>query len=318
MDFTLSQDHVELRDGVREFCARRYGEDLLRAQTPADRALWSDLGELGVFALRLPEDLGGAGLGYIEAVLAFEGLGRALVPGPVVASHVCAGFVEGAADGSTVVGWLDADVEPLIVEYAGLVDTVVVNAGTDLRATPVAALELEPVEAPTDPLVPVALVRGALPEPGPVGPGLYPPLTRRDAALFTAAYQLGIAASVTDRSVAYAKEREQFGRPIGSFQAVKHMCADMFVRAELAKAAVYAAAVTLDDPEVGDSARTVAAAKLLANEAALLNAKAAIQVHGGMGFTWEMPLHLYLKRAWVLSTTFGSADEHALALADAV
>ncbi len=92
----------------------------------------------------------------------------------------------------------------------------------------------------------------------------------------------------------------------------------MLVRAELARAAVYAAAVTIDDPEVGDPARTAATAKLLADEAATLNAKTAIQVHGGMGFTWEMPLHLYLKRAWLLATTFGTADAHALALADAV
>jgi alkylation response protein AidB-like acyl-CoA dehydrogenase len=137
-------------------------------------------------------------------------------------------------------------------------------------------------------------------------------------AVLTAAYQLGIAEAVTARSVFYAKEREQFGRPIGTFQAVKHMCADMLVRAELAKAAVYAAAVTLDDPEVGEPARAAAIAKLLADEAATLNAKTAIQVHGGMGFTWEMPLHLYLKRAWVLATTFGTVEENALALADAV
>jgi alkylation response protein AidB-like acyl-CoA dehydrogenase len=318
MDFTLTADEADLRDGVRDFCRGRYGEDLLRAQTPADRELWSDLGELGLFALRLPDEKGGAGLGYVEAVLAYEELGRALVPGPLVASHLGAGFVDGAAEGTTIVGWLDAGSEPLVVEYADLVDTVVVDADTDLRVTPLGSLELERIDAPTDPLVPVARVRAGLPEPGPVEPGLYPPLTRRDGALLTAAYQVGIASSVTDRSVAYAKEREQFGRLIGSFQAVKHLCADMLVRSELARAAVHAAAVTLDDAEVGDPGRSVATAKLLADEAAILNAKSAIQVHGGMGFTWELPLHLYLKRAWGLSTTFGTADEHALALADAV
>jgi alkylation response protein AidB-like acyl-CoA dehydrogenase len=240
------------------------------------------------------------------------------VPGPLVASHLCAGFVDGAADGSTIVGWLDGAQEPLVVEYAGLVDTVVVDAGADLRPVSADALMLEPVAAPTDPLVPLAHFRGPLPESVTLGWAPFPAAMRRDGALLTAAYQVGIAAAMTERSVAYAKEREQFGRTIGSFQAVKHLLADMLVRAQLAQAAVHAAAVALDDAEVGDVDRAAAGAKLLADEAALLNARTAIQVHGGMGFTWEVPVHLYLKRAWLLSTTFGMADEHALALAGAV
>ena len=109
--------------------------------------------------------------------------------------------------------------------------------------------------------------------------------------------------------MAYAKERHQFGKPIGSFQAVKHMCADMLVRAEVARAAVHAAACLADEPDVAAAEaeaagcapgqmleRSVTGAKLLADEAALANARAAIQVHGGMGFTWEVPLHLHLKR----------------------
>ena len=121
--------------------------------------------------------------------------------------------------------------------------------------------------------------------------------------------------AVTDLAVAYAKERQQFDRPIGSFQAVKHLCADMLVRTEVARAAVYAAGVTLDDPEVGDPERAVHAAKITAGEAAVRNAKAAIQVHGGMGFTWEVDAHLYLKRAWWLDTVLGSVDAHASAIA---
>ena len=89
----------------------------------------------------------------------------------------------------------------------------------------------------------------------------------------------------------------------------------MFVRAEVARSAVYAAAVNLDQPALGPPARAVAGAKLLAGEAATLNAKAATQVHGGMGFTWEVDVHLYLKRAWVLDTVFGTAEMHADAVA---
>ncbi len=93
------------------------------------------------------------------------------------------------------------------------------------------------------------------------------------------------------------------------------MLADMLVRTEVARAAVYAAGVTLDDPSVGDAGRAVAAAKITAGEAAVKNGKAAIQVHGGMGFTWEVDAHLYLKRAWVLDTAFGTPDAHSEYLA---
>ena len=117
--------------------------------------------------------------------------------------------------------------------------------------------------------------------------------------MLTAAALLGIAAKTTELAVAYASEREQFGKPIGSFQAVKHLCADMLTRAELARGAVYAAGVTLDGRGVDDPDRMVAAAKITAGDAAKANGKACIQVHGGMGFTWEVDAHLYLKRAIV-------------------
>jgi alkylation response protein AidB-like acyl-CoA dehydrogenase len=181
------------------------------------------------------------------------------------------------------------------------------------------------VDAALDPLTPLwridALPAGEPPR-GDVG-SLW-----RDGALLTAALQVGHAAETLDLAVAYAKERQQFGTPIGSFQAVKHLCADMLVRAEVARAAVHAAACLADAPDVVDAEaavagctpgqlvdRSVGGAKLLADEAALGNARSAIQVHGGMGFTWEVPLHLHLKRARVRSTTFGTAAEHAAALA---
>jgi alkylation response protein AidB-like acyl-CoA dehydrogenase len=96
------------------------------------------------------------------------------------------------------------------------------------------------------------------------------------------------------------------------------MLADALVHAEVARTAVHAAAVTLDDPEVGNVTRAVAGAKLLAGEAALGNAKTAVQVYGGMGFTWEVDIHLYLKRAWLLDTVFGTPDEHADTVAGTV
>jgi alkylation response protein AidB-like acyl-CoA dehydrogenase len=148
-----------------------------------------------------------------------------------------------------------------------------------------------------------------------------------EGSLLTAALQVGHAGETLDLAVAYAKERRQFGQPIGGFQAVKHICADMLVRAEVARSAVHAAACLFDDPdavtfEVQSSGRSpeavvtraVMGAKLMADEAALANARAAIQVYGGMGFTWEVPLHLHLKRSRVLATTFGTPAQLSAAV----
>jgi alkylation response protein AidB-like acyl-CoA dehydrogenase len=129
---------------------------------------------------------------------------------------------------------------------------------------------------------------------------------------------LGIAEATLELALDYAKKREQFGRTIGSFQAIKHMLADMFVRQEVARAGVYAAGATLDHPEVGDVERAVAGAKITSSESAMKNARACVQIHGGMGYTWEVPAHYYLKRCWVLESVFGTGDEHAAELADGV
>jgi alkylation response protein AidB-like acyl-CoA dehydrogenase len=125
---------------------------------------------------------------------------------------------------------------------------------------------------------------------------------------------LGVSDAALESSRRHALVREQFGVPIGSFQAVQHMLADMYVRTALARSALYAAAAVLDDPGIGDPVGASAAAKILAGEAAVENARVAIQIHGGMGFTWEMLPNFLLKRAWVLEHAFGDADAHALAL----
>ncbi len=170
----------------------------------------------------------------------------------------------------------------------------------------------------------MAQLTGTLPDGDIVGDEATATQLWHAGTVLTAALQVGHATAVLDLAVAYAKERQQFGRPIGGFQAVKHMCADMLVRAEVARCAVHAAATMADQPDVaeieatanGRSAaemiwRAAAGAKLLADEAALANARTSIQVHGGMGFTWEVPLHLSMKRARVQATTFGTADHLA-------
>jgi len=334
MDFQLSDDQRALRAGIRDLLAGRFGRDRMRsaldAGTGVDRGLWQELGAAGLFALRLPETEGGAGLGLPEAVLLFEEAGRTLLPGPLIATHLAAGTVKGAAEGTAVVTALDPG-RP--VEHLGDADGLLVldpDTGPEpgSRQAPVKEVEQAPermweqaaerVCAVTgeelrelvreaarpirslDPLTPLWHVTGPVAGPAgkrgqqhrnirPAGARL-----RDEGALLAAAEQLGSAARTTEAAVQYAGAREQFGAPIGSFQAVKHLCADMLVRAELARCAVYAAAVTADPAEI-------AGAKLLADEAAIRNARDCLQVHGGMGFTWEADVHLHLKRAWLRS-----------------
>jgi alkylation response protein AidB-like acyl-CoA dehydrogenase len=157
-----------------------------------------------------------------------------------------------------------------------------------------------------------------IPQGDQIGDALRSAEMRREGAVLVSAMRLGIAEATQELATAYASEREQFGRAVGSFQALKHILADCFVRQELARAAVYAAGVRLDDSKLEGRERAVSAAVLIAGEAAMKNARACIQVHGGMGFTWENPAHYYLKRAWVLENAIGSSAEFAESLAQMI
>ncbi|PAZ13478.1 acyl-CoA dehydrogenase [Streptomyces sp. SA15] len=330
MRFQLTDDQRALRDGVRQLLARRFDREALWAAVRApglDRALWRELGEAGFFALRLPEEDGGVGLGLPEAVLAFEEAGRALLPGPLVATHLAAGTVPGAATGEAVVTavdgglveWLaEADVvrgdasgavalrsvdplTPLHRVAVGSAAEVAAGGPAEVAAggpvepavvSPAEAAVVSPSEAAgvtrAEPAAACPRESVAVDPPDPVAVDPPDPI----AVLLTAAEQLGTATRACELAVQHARAREQFGQPIGAFQAVKHLCAEMLVRAEVARAAVYAAAVTADPVDI-------AAARLLADEAAVRGARDCLQVHGGMGFTWESEVHLHLKRTWV-------------------
>ncbi len=308
MDFLPTDDQRALQDGVRALLDGRFPLD--RLATGFDPGLWQALADTGVFDLRRPEADGGLGLGMAEAVLVFEELGRACVPGPLVATHLAAGRA------GAPVTVLDAAARPLLVGHLEVSGALLVLADDGARLVDAATVTAAPVAEPLDPLTPLHELADVPRTGEQVGDAVTASRWRREAAVLTAALQVGLAARLTDLAVAYAGQREQFGRTIGSFQAVKHMCADMLVRAELARAALHAAAVTLDEPSVGDAGRAVAGAKLLADEAATGNGRACVQVHGGMGFTWEVPVHFFLKRAWVHATEFGTADDHAEDLAE--
>ena len=295
MNFLLTPDQEDLREGVRSLCAGRFPME--RVREGFDLEMWKELAAAGVFTV---DEIG---MGVAGAAVVFEELGRALVPGPLVW-----GWLRGRDD--VVSGGVDAPGQP--VEHFDSLDLLHVLEDGGVHEVDARTVEATAIPRAVDPLTPlhhvVATTEG-------VSIGDADAWFRR-GAVATAAYLVGMAAAATDAAVEYAKERHQFDRPIGSFQAIKHLLADMLVRTEVARAATHAAAVTIDDPEVGPVERAVAAAKLLAGEAATLNAKTSIQVHGGMGFTWDVDAHLYLKRAWYLEKTFGSGDEHAAALAE--
>ena len=317
MNFDLSDDERALQQGIRDVCKRLFPPERVRALEEAggvDRGLWRELGQAGVFSLRIPEAEGGVGLGMTEAALVFEELGRALVPGPLITTHLAAPLIEGARSGERVVGMIERGRPPAVVGQLPALDDLVVGDVEGLRLLDPRRLAAFPAGRPLDPLTPIYLIED-LPTGESLAPAPEAVRWRRDGAVLAAAMLVGIAAACTEAAVAYAKERRQFGRPIGSFQAVKHICADMLVREEVARVAMHAAAVMCDDASAGDPDRAVAGARMLAADAALANAKASIQVHGGMGYTWEVDAHLYLKRAFLMSTRFGKYDELAEAVA---
>lgn len=299
MNFDLTDDQIALRDGIRSLVEGRF--PMSRVREGFDRTMHEELAEAGVFSLRAD------GFSWADAAVVYEELGRGLVPGPLV---WCLGRERVATGHDATLAGSD------LIEFLGLVDEVIMVDKARGRAMVVEASALSAGDAeawPLDPLTPVWRTQKQI--------ASGEPLDRscdelwNEGALLTAAYCIGMADRLTEMSVAYAMERQQFDRPIGSFQAVKHICADMAVRAEVGRASVHAAACVLDDPTTGSLDRALAGAKLLAGEAAILNGRSATQVYGGMGFTWEVDVHLYLKRAWVFETHFGGGDHHADVLA---
>jgi len=329
MDLTLGPEETAVRDAIRGVLAERLPLARVRAvasvEPGIDEALWREAGGLGWFGLGSPEDAGGAGYGAAEEMLLFVELGRGLTPGPwlgtVLAAHALAGTPalapllagelrvaliddpSGAlGDGARLAGVARG------VADAGAAGGFLVLGGGAARYLPATTRGLAVEGRPSiDPTRRLGDVRFS---------GIAAPPLASDAAtlrtlatLLAAAEAVGVAERTLEDSVEYAKVRQQFGRPIGSFQAVKHRCADMAVRAEVARSLTTFAAVALAEGEE-TAPRHVAAAKVLATDAALANAADNVQNHGGMGFTWEADAHLYLKRAWLLEHALGTRAGH--------
>ena len=315
-----------------------------------DPSVWKRVGaELGWTAVAIPEASGGLGLSWVEVVALQEVLGEALFCGPYLATvGLAASALQASGEGATQAAWLGRIAEgasAALADGAGarcrrdggdyrldgavrhVVDghcaaLLVVAAegelGPSLFGVPADARGLERVQLPTmDRTRRLAELRfGGVRIPasarlggeGEAGPALERALALGAIAL--AAEQVGVAQRSLDLAVAYAKERVQFGRPIGSFQAIKHKCADMMVKLEAARSAVYWAGCVAADSEAKDLPIAASAAKAAASDAAFFCAGNALQIFGGVGFTAEYDVQLYFKRARASAALLGDPAWH--------
>jgi alkylation response protein AidB-like acyl-CoA dehydrogenase len=342
MPIAISEEHRALAQSVADFLthhkARAAARSLLEAETDARPAFWAELGGLGLLGLHVPEDLGGSGFGLAETLVVAEQMGRYLAPGPfvptVITSAVLAaagsddlqkrllpGLADGTVVGAAALGGEVAYADGAATGQAGVVisghlaDVLLVPAGDDVLVIekPAGGVHAE-VPANLDPSRHAARVSLDA-APATVLPGARGLLTDVARAVL-AAEAAGLAAETTEQAADYAKIRQQFGRPIATFQAVKHHCANMLVAAELATAAGWdAGRAGLDG---GDQlSYTAAIAAVLAASAAVGNANLNIQVHGGIGFTWEHDAHLYLRRATAIAAVLGT-EQAAIEVTDLV
>ncbi len=307
MRFSFTDDQRLFAAGLREMLTTHCTPAHVRAVwddgSGHDAALWARLAEMGVLSMIVPEAAGGMGGGEVDAVLLFEELGRACVPGPVIETAAVGNPALGTADG-IVACMLDGSP---YVAHAHVAD-VVLTPGGGLRGFArhdVAGLDggrrLFEVSGGTTTAI----------------AGFDVELARDRGALASAAYLVGLSQAMIAMAADHARHREQFGKPIGSFQAVKHLLADALLKVEFARAPTYRAAWSLAHGEP-EAARDVSMAKVFANEAATATSRAAMQVHGGIGYTWEADLQLLMKKAWALSRAWGDTTWHRRRVAASV
>jgi len=301
-------DELEIANAAADFLADAMPIDRLHAPGSADMDsdLRGVLGEMGWFALALPEDRGGSGLSPVEHVLFFREVGRQCGPVDVLAQALatqCCSSQDmraGLISGTNGVGLLvrDGEAHRLIGSPDCELGLLATPEGASLHPLAAAAMEERPALDPANSLRIVSTLPSALEEQA--GDALW-----RLGQLGSAAMLVGIGEAALELIVDYAKVRETFGRPIGSYQAVRHSCADMAVRLEAARAQLWFAAAACKDGR-GDAPVHVDAAKHLANEAAMHCVDSNIQLHGGIGVTDEHDAQLLLKHAMLLTRLFGS------------
>lgn len=318
MDFALSEEQQALASMVRSLLDKRGNARL----ATYDEALWATMVEqIGLPALGIPEEHGGAGFTLFEALVALEEIGRSLVPSPLLSSLVTSeALLAGADDGALarllpriaageVAAFVDGDGPALDADLA----TIVVVARDD------GLFEMSDSERTWTPsmdqTIRLAAVRADPTTATRIGDGT---AARERAQLVGAAGCAALAVGCADRAlqmtVAYSHERVQFGRPIGSFQALKHRMADMLVRLEMARSASWAASYAVS-AGTDDAEELVHVAKSYCGDALAHIAAETVQLHGGIAITWEHDAHLVFKRAHALGQLFGTSRQHRAAVA---
>jgi len=288
MEFLIAPERIELAEAVRDFLSGTHGPEVLRrldAGDNRDPAIWQGLVEMGLPGLLVPEEDGGLGLELLDAALVARECGRAALAEPLVE----VAFVRAP--------WLLAQ---------GRTDELAAIASGEDRKTPAHIINGWQADGDGEKLRSVDPLRNlaAL-----LGDASDDPHLLNLGALMSAAQLVGQAEAMLDQAIEYAKVREQFGQPIGGFQAIKHKLADVAVALEFARPVLWRAAQAIDG-EIDSASIHVSHAKVAATDAAYLSAESAIQVHGAMGYTYEVDLHFWMKRSWALAGAWGSRGFH--------
>src|SRR5438270_3613859 len=303
MPIGISDDHEALRATARRFLESRCPPHVPRAYLEAEveelPPFWSELADQGWIGLAVDERYGGQGYGFVELAVVLEELGRAMAPGPFVPTVLAAALIEDAGTEEQKSTWLPKLVDGSTPAAAMFDGNPVVGGGV---AHLLVAPHITLVENPDRQAVPSLDATRRLARFS----GEYPSAPARwhdIAAVLFGAEAVGLAGWCLDTASSYAKVREQFGRPIGQFQAIKHKCANLLVAVEQARAVVWDAALALN--ERSEAPLPAAVAGSIAFDAAADAAKECIQILGGIGFTWEHDAHLYLKRAMSIRQLVG-------------
>lgn len=354
MPIAITSEHQDLADSVRSLLTRAVPSELLHAamDNPIENPppYWRAAAEQGLAGVHLAEEVGGQGFGILELAVVLAEFGYAAVPGPFVPSAIASALIAahdpaaaalaGLATGKVIASYtlnpgLTATAHGDGLVIRGEVRAVAAAAQASLLVLPVAIdsgeawvvlsadqLEIEPVES-VDPLRPIAHVRanGVEVDDKAVLGNLNQAQAHALISTLLSAEAVGVARWATDTAAEYAKIREQFGRPIGQFQAIKHKCAEMIATTERATAAVWDAARAIDEATGNDPAVTAvpfaaAVAATLAPEAAQHCTQDCIQVHGGIGFTWEHDAGVYYRRALILAASFGRRADYPQQVVD--
>ncbi len=327
MDFRFDEDQLLLASTLRDFLAKEHTPEILRRVWTLPQAhspeLWRRLASVGLAGLLVPEEHGGLGMSELEGVLLHEESGRAALGEPAISTAAVGAPLLRELGGALAAEWLPrvAAGEAIVavghpisphVEDAAIADLLLLPRGEELFAVPRAAArcEVQPANDPSRRLASVEFDagKGARVASGERARELLAAALDR-GALAAAAQALGAADRMLESSASYTSQRKQFGKPVGSFQAVKHMLANVKVRLEYARPVVQRAAHSVARA-AQQRALHVSMAKCVATEAARFAARMALQCHGAIGYTWEQDLHLWMRRAWSLDQSWGRAPFH--------